>query len=99
MHGHPGLVQTAGSALATYLLPRWLRGAGPLTGEGGASRLKELPRHTLCPALPPDASALTMAENTKLQLFVKVLGRLGWRGFWVSCGGGSGGGVGHPNGA
>lgn len=30
--------------------------------------------------LPPDASAPTMAETTKLQLFVKVLGRLGWRG-------------------
>lgn len=38
LYGHFGLVQTAGSALATYLLLRWLRGAGPLTGEGGASR-------------------------------------------------------------
>lgn len=56
-------------------MPRWLLGAGPLPGEGGASeRLKELPRHTLCPGLllPPDASAPTMAETTKLQLFVKA---------------------------
>lgn len=43
-------------------------------------RLKELPRHTLCPVLLPDASTPTMAETTKLQLFVKVLGRLGWTG-------------------
>jgi hypothetical protein len=67
-------------------LPRWLLGAGPLPGEGGASeRLKELPRHTLCPGLllPPDASAPTMAETTKLQLFVKVLGRLGWKRSWA----------------
>lgn len=82
-HRHPALIQTTGSALTTYLLPRWLCGAGPLTVEGGASRetLKSSQgTPCVCPELLPDASTPTMAETTKLQLFVKVLGRLGWTG-------------------
>lgn len=34
----------------------------------------------MCPVLLLDASTPTMAETTKLQLFVKVLGRPGWTG-------------------
>lgn len=62
--------------------PRCLRGAGSGPGRAGPPRaLKSSlgPPRALPPRLP------TMAETAKLQLFVKVPGRLGWGGLQKGC--------------